>query len=88
MFLSELSLHLKRLSPEAKLQITEYAKTSHWEIKDYEQLAEDLDKFIRTTNSTDSELYYLLAKFLFFSGSLSELNDLYLLVAAIQSTPG
>ncbi len=88
MNLSEVSLHLKRLTPELELKLTEMAKNSHWEIKDYEQLAHDLNEFIRVTNSSDPELYYLLAKLLFFNGSLDELNDLYTLVAAIQTAPG
>ncbi|MHA2226503.1 MAG: hypothetical protein ACXAC8_14935 [Candidatus Hodarchaeales archaeon] len=87
----EIRLHLQRLSDAQVKELGEFAQLNHWELKDFHQISQDLEEFILSrspSESENSELYYLLAKILFFAGNLDKLNELFTLTAAIQNIPG
>ncbi len=89
--MSELQLHLKRLSNPLSLNLEKYVIENQWETKDYSLIIEDLEVFLSTLSSTEekySELLYLMAKFLFFSGQLDKLNDLYIQYASLEEIHG
>lgn len=87
----ELNLHLRRLAPNQVNDIVAFAKTNHWEIKDFHQITQEFEEFISTRPVNEPrypELVYLQAKLLFFAGDLAGLNSLYTLSAATQNIPG
>ncbi len=87
----ELNLHLRRLPPNQVKDIVEFAITNHWETKDFHQIAQEFEEFIRTRPVNEpryTELLYLQAKLLFFAGDLARLNNLFTLTAATQNIPG
>ncbi|MFX1282638.1 MAG: tetratricopeptide repeat protein [Promethearchaeota archaeon] len=87
----ELNLHLKRLTPNQVNDIIEFAKTNHWETKDFHQISQELEEFIHTRPVNEpqySELLYLQAKILFLAGNLVKLNNLFTLTTATQNVPG
>ncbi|MFX0014853.1 MAG: hypothetical protein ACFFB2_00365 [Promethearchaeota archaeon] len=87
----EFNLHLMRLTPNQVKDIIEFAKSNHWETKDFHQISQELEEFIHTRPSDEpkySELLYIQAKLLFFAGDMSKLNNLFTLTAATQNIPG
>ncbi|UCE08105.1 MAG: tetratricopeptide repeat protein, partial [bacterium] len=87
----EINLHLRRLAPNQVKDIVEFAKTNHWEIKDFHQITQELEEFISTRPVNEPrypELLYLQAKLLFFAGDLARLNNLFTFSAATQNIPG
>ena len=83
--ISELQLHFNRLSNSITLDLEKCIIDNQWETMDYTLIVEELEGFINSrspSEETYNELLYLMAKFLFFSGQLNKLNDLY-----IQSAP-
>ncbi len=80
LIMSEIHLHLERLSKPILHELKNFIEANHWETKDYIQIATELDSFISSISpieDTYNELLYLLAKLLFFSGQLKKLNELY-----------
>jgi tetratricopeptide (TPR) repeat protein len=87
----ELYSHLRRMTPDQAEILVNFALENHWDIKDFYQISEELEEFISKHSPSDpdySELVYLQAKLLFFSGNLLKLNDIYTLTAASRNIPG
>ncbi|MFX0170731.1 MAG: tetratricopeptide repeat protein [Candidatus Hodarchaeota archaeon] len=87
----ELNLHLKRMTPNQAKILIKYGIKQHWDIKDFYQISEELEEYIILHSPPEpdySELIYLQAKLLFFSGNLLKLNDIYALTAASRNVLG
>lgn len=89
--ISELQLHINRLSNSITLDLEKCIIDNQWETMDYTLIVEELEGFINSrspSEETYNELLYLMAKFLFFSGQLNKLNDLYIQSAPLSEIQG
>jgi tetratricopeptide (TPR) repeat protein len=91
LIMSELQLHLRRLSKPILHELKKFIIANHWETKDYIQISKELEQFINSISpieETYNELLYLLAKLFFFSGQLNKLDELYTQSASFSDISG
>ncbi|MHA1942667.1 MAG: hypothetical protein ACW97P_13270, partial [Candidatus Hodarchaeales archaeon] len=80
MLISEMLLHEKRIPDRQLSLLLRYSKDQHWNTKDFHSITRELEEFIISLPESEKnvdELWYLLVKFLFFSGNLKKLNEIY-----------